>query len=246
MSITEDFSGRTAFVTGASRGIGRAAALALARRGVHVVALARTVGALEELDDEISAAGGACSLIPADLADGEALDRLAPALADRFEKIDMLFAAAGVLGELSPLTDIDAKTWRHVFAVNVEANWRLVRALDPFLRASGAGRAAFVTSRVGGELARPFWGAYGASKAALEHLAQTYAAEAKSAGVRVAIVDPGPMRTRMRAAAMPGEDPDTLPEPSELEPILLHAVSRDYDGEAERLVFREWRADGRA
>lgn len=240
-----DLSGKTALVTGASRGIGRAMALALARAGAHVLALARTVGGLEELDDEIRAAGGRASLIPADVTDAEAMDGLGPALARRFGKLDIFIANAAILGELAPLPDIAEKVWLKTLDVNVTANWRLIRSLDPLLRASGAGRAVFLSSRVGGETARAFWGAYAVSKAALEMLAKTYALEAKIAGVRVAIIDPGAMRTKMRAQAMPGENPDTLPDPAEIAPLLYRAVAADYDGLAERFVFREWQAEGR-
>lgn len=234
-SATPDFSGKVALVTGASRGIGKAAALALAKSGAHVLALARTVGGLEELDDEIAKAGGKASLIPADLTEFETIDQLGPALIKRFPKLDILVLNAGALGELAPIPDISAKAWRRAFDVNVEANWRLLKTLDPLLRASGAARVLVVTSRIGGEIARPFWGAYAASKAALEMLARTYAEETKQAGIRVAIIDPGAMRTRMRAEAMPGEDPATLPDPSEIAPLILKAASPDYDGLAQRL-----------
>lgn len=234
-----DLSGKTALVTGASRGIGYAASLALAKAGAHVLALARTTGGLEELDDEIKTVGGKASLIPLDLADPEAIERLGPALAARFPKLDILVANAAILGELTPLTDISEKIWKATLDINLTANWRLLKTLDPMLRVSGAARVAFLTSRVGGEIARPFWGGYAISKAGLEMMAKIYAAETKIAGVRVAIIDPGAMRTRMRAQAMPGEDPDTLPDPSELAPLLYRAVSPEYDGEAERLVFRD-------
>lgn len=232
---TPDLSGKIALVTGASRGLGRASALALAKAGAHVLALARTVGGLEELDDEIAKAGGKASLVPADLTEFETVDQLGSALAKRFDKLDILVLNAGALGELAPIPDIAPKAWRRAFDVNVEANWRLLRTLDPLLRASGGARVIVMTSRVGGEIARPFWGAYAASKAALEMLAKTYAEETSKAGVRVAIVDPGPMRTKMRAEAMPGEDPKTLPDPSEIAPVILRAASADYDGMAERL-----------
>ncbi|HXI86693.1 MAG TPA: SDR family NAD(P)-dependent oxidoreductase [Parvularculaceae bacterium] len=238
-----DLSGKTALVTGASRGLGRAMALALAKAGAHVLALARTVGGLEELDDEIQAAGaGSASLIPLDLADPAAIERLGPALAARFPKLDIFVANAGVLGELAPLPDIDDDIWRRTIDLNLTANWRLIKTLDPLLRASGAARAVFITSKVGGAEARPFWGAYACSKAALEILAETYALESKLFGIKVAIIDPGAMRTRMREKAMPGEDPKTLPDPSELAPLLYAAVSPDYAGLAERFIFREWRA----
>ncbi len=241
-----DMKGKVALVTGASRGVGRACALMLAEAGAHVLALARTVGALEELDDEIKAAGGTASLIPADLADETAIEQLGPALSSRFGKLDILIGAAGDLGELAPLSDVAPKAWRRAIETNLTANYLLIRALDPLLRASGAARVVFLTSRVGGEDARAFWGPYAASKAGLEMLAKTYAAEARIAGVRVALVDPGAMRTRMRAQAVPGEDPASLPHPNELRPLVFAAVSPDYDGEAARFVFREWRDAGRA
>jgi NAD(P)-dependent dehydrogenase (short-subunit alcohol dehydrogenase family) len=233
--VTSEFSGKIALVTGASRGIGRAAAVALGGAGAHVILLARTVGGLEEADDEIRRAGGTATLIPADLADFTAIDRLAPAIGERFGRLDILVLNAGALGELAPVPDIAPKVWRQVFDVNVEANWRLLRALDPLLRASEAARVLVLTSRVGGEIARPFWGAYAASKAALEMLARTYAEEMRATPLRVAILDPGAMRTRMRASAMPGEKPETLPDPSEIAPLILKAASRAYDGFAERL-----------
>jgi len=237
-AITPDLSNRIALVTGASRGIGRAAALALAGAGAHVLALARTVGALEELDDEIARTGGKASLIPADLTEFDALDQLGPTLAKRFSKIDILVLNAGSLGELAPVADISAKAWRRAFDVNVEANWRLLKSLDPLLRASEAARIIVVSSRIGGETARPFWGAYAASKAALEMLAKTYAEENAKTRMRVAIIDPGAMRTKMRAEAMPGEDPSTLPDPSQIAPLMLRAASPSYEGIAERLAFR--------
>ncbi|MEL6361043.1 MAG: SDR family NAD(P)-dependent oxidoreductase [Pseudomonadota bacterium] len=238
-----DLSGKTALVTGASRGIGFEAAKALGKAGAHVLALARTVGGLEELDDAIKSEGGTCSLIPADLADPQTFDALASVIGNRFGGLDILVGNAGVLGELAPLTDIDEEVWRQTFEINVHANWMLLKALDPLLRKNAA-RLAFVTSRVGGEVARAYWGAYGASKAAMENLVQTYAAETRNAGVRVAIIDPGPMQTKMRAAAMPGEDPATIPHPGELAPLIHHAVSPAYDGDADRLVFRHWREQG--
>lgn len=233
--MTTGHSGRIALVTGASRGIGRAAAVALGAAGAHVILLARTVGGLEETDDEIRRAGGKATLIPADLSDFAAIDQIGPAIGQRFGRIDILVLNAGVLGELAPIPDIAPKIWRQVFDVNVEANWRLIRALDPYLRASEAARVLVMTSRAGGEIAKPFWGVYAASKAALEMLARTYAEETKATGLRVALIDPGAMRTRMRASAMPGEKPETLPKPEEIAPLILQAASRDYAGIADRL-----------
>lgn len=235
-----DLKGKTALVTGASRGIGRAMALALAKAGAHVLALARTSGGLEELDDDIKAAGGHASLIPMDLTEGDGIERLAGALSKRFEKLDILFANAAMLGELAPLPDIAPKAWNATLDLNVTANWRLIRALDPMLRKSGDAHVVFMTSRVGGELARPFWGAYAVSKAALEMLAKTYAEETKNADISVAIIDPGAMRTKMRAQAMPGEDPETLPPPEALTPMFYEAITAKTDGVL-RLAFRDWK-----
>ncbi len=234
-----DLSGKVALVTGASRGIGRAVAVALAKAGAHVLALARTVGALEELDDEIREFDGKASLIPLDLVEGDGIERLAGALADRFDKIDILVANAATLGELAPLTDIDPKVWQGTINLNLTVNWRLIRAFDPLLRNAPDARVLFLTSRVGGEVERPYWGAYAVSKAALEMLARTYAAEMASSSVKVAIIDPGAMRTGMRAQAMPGEDQATLPAPEELSPLLYQAVTGDNDA-LTRLSFRDW------
>jgi NAD(P)-dependent dehydrogenase (short-subunit alcohol dehydrogenase family) len=219
---------RIALVTGASRGIGRAAALAFADAGAHVVAVARTQGALEELDDEIRARGGdPATLVPLDLKDMEALDRLGAALHERWGKLDVLFGNAGILGDLTPLGHVDPKTWDTLMAVNVTANWRLIRSLDPLLRASDAGRAIFVSSGAAHKCTA-YWGPYSVSKAALEALARTYAAETVETPVRVMLVNPGPLRTRMRASAMPGEDPETLRTPDDLAPHIVRLASPEW------------------
>jgi NAD(P)-dependent dehydrogenase (short-subunit alcohol dehydrogenase family) len=208
-------AGRIALVTGASRGIGYATALALARAGAHVVALARTVGGLEELDDAVRAAGSSATLVPLDMRDYEGLYRLAAALNERHGRLDALVGNAAVAGVPSPLDHVELKAWDEAFAVNVSANWHLIRAMDPLLRRSDAGRAVFVTSRAA-TLARAYWAPYSVSKAALDLLARTYAAETSSTAVRVNLFDPGATRTRMRAMVMPGEDPMTLPKPEEV------------------------------
>jgi NAD(P)-dependent dehydrogenase (short-subunit alcohol dehydrogenase family) len=208
-------AGRTALVTGASRGIGHATALALSKAGAHVVAVARTVGGLEELDDAIKGAGGSATLVPLDLKDYPGIDRLGPALHERFGKLDVLVANAGILGPLSPLGHVPASAWDDAMAINVTANWRLICAMDPLLRISDAGRAVFVTSGVTAR-AHAYWGPYAVSKAALDALARTYAAETASTNVRVNLFNPGPTRTRMRAQAMPGEDPMTLDTPDQV------------------------------
>jgi NAD(P)-dependent dehydrogenase (short-subunit alcohol dehydrogenase family) len=218
--MSQPLSGRLALVTGASRGIGRAVALELARQGAHVIALARTQGALEQLDDEIRALGQEATLVPCDIKDYEALDRLGGAIFQRWGKLDIFVGNAGVLGPITPLAHLDPKQWDDVMAVNVTANWRLLRSLDALLRASDAGRVVLMSSGAGHKAQfSPYWGAYAASKAAVDALVRTYAAEtANTSAVRVMAVNPGPLRTRMRAAAMPGEDPMTLKKPEDIAP----------------------------
>ena len=203
-------SGRVALVTGASRGIGYAVASAIAAEGAHVVALARTVGGLEELDDAIRIAGGTATLVPADLRDYPALDRLGAALFERFGKLDVFIGNGGILGRLTPLAHVDPKLWDEVMAVNVTANWRLIRSLDLLLRQSDSGRALFVTSGVARRVPA-YWGPYAASKAALEALVRAYAAELRLTRVKANLVDPGPMATRLRSIAFPGAAPDRWP-----------------------------------
>jgi NAD(P)-dependent dehydrogenase (short-subunit alcohol dehydrogenase family) len=217
-------AGRIALVTGASRGIGAAVAKRYAAEGAHVVLVARTVGGLEETDDAIRAAGGAATLVPFDLAEGAKIDELGGRLHERFGRLDILVGNAASLGVLTPLAHLDPKAWDQVMAINVTANWRLIRSMDPLLRASGTGRALFVTSGVTRGVF-PYWGAYSVSKAALEMLVKTYAAEAAIAGVRANIVDPGVVRTLMRATAMPGEDPATLPPPESITEVFVALAS---------------------
>lgn len=225
--MTKPLAGRVALVTGASRGIGRAAALAFAQAGAHVVALARTSGALEELDDAIQAIGGSATLVPADLADAAAIERLGPALLQRWGKLDILLANAGILGPLSPLTHASLKEWAQVFDINVSANWRLLKSVEPALQASDAGRVILMSSGAAHKCLA-YWGPYSISKAALEAMARTYANETLKTNLRVMLVNPGPLRTRMRAQAMPGEDPETLKTPEELAPHLVAIASPDW------------------
>jgi NAD(P)-dependent dehydrogenase (short-subunit alcohol dehydrogenase family) len=223
-----DLSGRIALVTGASRGIGRAAALGLAAAGAHVYAVARTVGGLEELDDEIRARDyPGPTLVPMDLTDGDAVDRLGAAIHERFGRLDMLLGNAGLLGAITPVPHIEPALWDEVMAINVTANFRLLRSLDPLLRLSDAGRALFMSSGAAHSL-RPYWGVYSVSKAALEALVRTYAGEVRHSTVRVNLYDPGPTRTVMRARAMPGEDPATLPPPDSHVAQIVTMLSPDF------------------
>ena len=201
---------RVAVVTGASRGLGRAIALALANEGAHIIATARTQGGLEELDDEIKGLGSSATLVPADIKDFAAVDRLGAAIFERWKKLDIVIGNAGILGKLTPLGHVDPKVFDDVMAVNVTANWRLIRSFDPLLRASDAGRAIFVTSGLA-QKCWPYWGPYSISKAALEAMVRTYAAECETTSIRANCFSPGATRTKMRAQAMPGEDPETLP-----------------------------------
>lgn len=228
MTQAQDLAGKVVLVTGASRGIGYAAALEAARRGAHVVAVARTVGGLEELDDEIQELGSSATLVPLDLRDGDAIDRLGAAIFERWGALDGLVANAGQLGVLSPLPHVKPEDFDKVFAVNVTANYRLLRATDLLLRQSAAGRAVFVSSS-SSRSARPFWGLYAASKAAVDAMAKSYAGEIAQTKVRVNVFYPGAVRTAMRAKAMPGEDPAILPTPAEIAPRLIDMLSPDLD-----------------
>jgi NAD(P)-dependent dehydrogenase (short-subunit alcohol dehydrogenase family) len=220
---------RIALITGASRGIGRATARLFAREGAHVLLLARTKKSLEPVDDEIKAEGGKASLIPLNLENGKAIDAMGPSLYERFGKLDILVGNAGLLGGLRPLTHIPSETWDKVLAVNLTANWRLIRTLDPLLRRSDAGRVVFVTSSRVAEQGRAYWAPYSVSKAALETLAKTYANETADSPVKVNLVDPGATATAMRAQAYPGEDQDTLQTPEEVAEVILRLSLPDME-----------------
>ncbi|MBO9588472.1 SDR family NAD(P)-dependent oxidoreductase [Devosia sp.] len=224
MTENTELTGKVVLVTGASRGIGYAAAVEAARRGAHVIAVARTVGGLEELDDAIQEVGGSSTLVPFDLRDGDAIDRLGAAIFERWGHLDGLVANAGMLGTLSPVPHLKPDEFDKVFAINVTANYRLLRSLDLLLRQSEAGRAVFISSS-SARSARPFWGLYAASKAALDALVKSYAGEMNTTNVKTNVFYPGAVRTAMRAKAMPGEDPNTLPQPSDIAPKLVDLLS---------------------
>jgi NAD(P)-dependent dehydrogenase (short-subunit alcohol dehydrogenase family) len=228
---------RVALITGASRGIGAAVARRYAAEGAHVILIARTVGGLEEVDDEVKAIGGSATLLPLDLADGAQIDQIGPSILQRFGRLDIFVGNAASLGPLSPMGHIDAKDWDRMIAVNLSANWRLVRTLDPLLRNGEAGRAIFVTCAVTTAV-HPYWGAYAASKAGLETLARTYAGEVSKTLLRVNLLDPGIVRTKLRAAAFPLEDPAKLRAPDEVtDPFVdLAAASWMQHGEIVRLL----------
>lgn len=222
--MSKVLAGKIAVVTGASRGIGAAIARRFAAEGAHIVAIGRTVGALEELDDAVKAAGSSATLVPLDLRELDKLDTLGPQLHARFGRLDVLVANAAILGTIGPLSHHDPKLWDDVFKINVSANWRLIRTLEPLLRLSEAGRAIFVSSAAA-QHARAYTGVYASSKAALEALAKSWAAELANTKVRVNVVQPGPTRTAMRAQYMPGEDPMTLPAPDEMTDIYVDLAS---------------------
>lgn len=236
--MTIDLKNRIALVTGASRGIGYFTALELAKAGAHVIACARTVGGLEELDDAIKAVGGSATLVPFDLADMNAIDALGASIFERWGKLDILVANAGVLGVISPIGHIEAKTFEKVMNINVTATWRLIRSVDPLLARSHAGRAVIISSAAAHKC-RPFWGPYSASKAAVEALARTWAGESRSTALRITSVDPGATRTAMRAQAVPGEDPATLPHPCEVAKAILPLVGPDVTETGKLFIVRE-------
>jgi NAD(P)-dependent dehydrogenase (short-subunit alcohol dehydrogenase family) len=225
--MTKPLASRIALVTGASRGIGYAAALALARAGAHIVAVARTQGGLEELDDEIRKDGGSATLVPLNLTDSDGIARLGAALHERHGKLDILVGNAGVAGPSSPLGHIDLKSWNDVMAVNVTANFQLIRCMEPLLKASDAGRALFITSGAANK-ALAYLGPYAASKAALETLVRVWANETATLKLRVNLFSPGPIRTRMRAAVFPGEDPMDLDTPEQAAEFIVPMCSPEW------------------
>ena len=236
------FEGKVALVTGASRGIGRAVAIELARQGAHLVLQGRVAGALEETDDAIRAAGGSpATIIPLNLTQSDRVDALGPTLFQRFGHLDIFVANAGVLGALTPLAHTTDQLWQNTMQVNLEANWRLVRTLDPLLRRAEAGRVVFVSSGAASGK-KAYWGIYAISKAGLDALARTYAAEVANTAIKVNIINPGPIATAMRAKAFPGEDPATLPSPEDLAPMFVKLCDPNLESNGETFNGREWLA----
>jgi NAD(P)-dependent dehydrogenase (short-subunit alcohol dehydrogenase family) len=235
--MPQPLAGSIALVTGASRGIGRATAIALARAGAHVVAVARTQGALEEVDDAARAAGSSATLVPLDMRDYPGIYRLAATLNERYQHLDVLIGNAAVAGQRSPLDHVDPQNWDEAMAVNVTANWHFIRAMDPLLKRAKAGRAVFITSGAATH-ARAYSGPYSVSKAALNALARTYADETSSTPVRVNLFNPGPTRTRMRALVMPGEDPMTLPTPEQVSEKILELCLPSFTETGKLYDFR--------
>lgn len=226
MAETGRLHDRVALITGASRGIGAAVAKRFAAEGAHVILVARTVGGLEEVDDEIKALGGSATLVPCDLTEFERVDNMGPPLLERFGRLDIFVGNAAILGTMTPLAQYDAKAWHEVFDANVHANWRLMRVVEPLLRLSNAGRAILVTSGAARQ-PKAYWGAYAITKAALETMTRVWASELANTSVRVNLLSPGATRTQMRSAAFPGEDPQTLKTPDAVTDAFLDLASPD-------------------
>ncbi|MEN6544397.1 SDR family NAD(P)-dependent oxidoreductase [Parvibaculum sp.] len=236
--MTGRLQDRLAVITGASRGIGRAVALGFAAEGAHVILVARTVGGLEEVDDEIRKIGGKATLVPLDLTDFDALDRLGATIFERWGKLDILVGNAGTLGVLTPVSHLEVKAWDKIVNTNITANWRLIRSFEPLLRRSDAGRAIFVTSGAAHK-AKPFWGGYAMSKAALEALVKTWAAECANTNIRANLLSPGATRTAMRKQAMPGEDPSTLTKPADLVPLFIELAMTSCQKNGEVVEYQK-------
>jgi len=240
--MTKKLDGKVALITGATRGIGAGVAKAMAREGAHIIIVGRTTGALEEMDDAIGEAGGTATLVPMDISDHAAIDRLGGHVAEKWGKLDILIGNAGILGTITPLGHIKPKDWDQLMAINVTANYRLIRSFDPLLKAADAGRAIFVTSSVA-ESCRPFWGGYAITKAALNCMVKTYANEiVNTTNIKANIINPGPIRTNMRAAAMPGEDPGTLDTPDDIAPLFVKMALPEFKETGEIISYIDYKA----
>ena len=226
---------RIALVTGASRGIGAAVSIRLAELGAHVILVARTQGGLQEVDDAIRAFDGTATLTLLDLTEFDKIDQLGAALFERYKKLDILVGNAGLLGTLGPIIHLDPKVWDQTIAVNLTANWRLIRSLDPLLRQSDAGRAVFITSTAG-QIARAYWGVYAVSKGGLEMLVKTYSHEVEKTNIKVNLFNPGGTRTNMRAEAFPGEDPMTIKTPDYIAKQIVELTLPSYTVNGETVI----------
>ena len=229
---------RLAVITGASRGIGAATAKLFAAQGAHVILVARTIGGLEEIDDEIRAKGGVSTLVPMDLTDYDKIDEMGLTIFERFGKLDILIANAGLLGTIGPINHINPQVWEQTIAVNVTANWRLIRSLDPLLRLSDAGRAIFLTSAAA-QYHRAFWGLYATTKVALEMIVSTYAQEILKTNVTANLFNPGRTRTKMRAEAYPGENPNIIKAPEFVAKQLVNLAQQDCNLNGEIITADE-------
>ena len=239
MNKDEHFDRKVALITGASRGIGAAIAKGLASNGIHVILIARTIGALEELDDAITLSGGSSTLVPLDLLDFPAIERLGATIFERWGKLDILISNAAMLGKLTPLHHYDPSTWDNVINLNLIANQRLIRSFDPLLRQSSHGRAIFLSATVA-RVATPYWGAYATSKAGLEMMIQVYAKETEKTNLKVNIVDPGITKTSLRASAFPGEDPSKLKSPKRLVPLFLKLCSAENQAHGQLIKYDDY------
>ena len=236
-STTKRLENRIALITGASRGIGAAVAKHFAAEGAHVILIARTIGGLEQIDDEIKSLGGSATLIPCDLNDLDRIDNMGPSLLERFGKLDILIGNAAILGTMTPLTHYKTKSWNEVFDVNVHANWRLMRVAEPLLKLSDAGRAIFVTTSAT-KNPKAYWGAYAITKSALETMTKVWASELNNTSVRVNLLSPGPTLTKMRQTAFPGESPSILKTPDTLGDIFLELASHNCEAHGELIEFQ--------
>lgn len=236
MANKRRLEGRIALITGASRGIGAAVAKAYGVEGAQLILLARTVGGLEEVDDAVRQSGGLpATLVPLDITDGDGIDRMGAALFERYGRLDVLVGNAGSLGTLTPTSHVEPKIWQQTMEINATANARLIRSMDPLLRQSDAARAIFVTSGVT-TMNPPYWAAYAASKAAMEALVMCWAGELNKTNIHVNLLDPGVIRTAMRARAFPGEDPQTLPRPDSVVEAFIQMALPDWTGNGERIL----------
>lgn len=239
--MSKRLDGKIALLTGATRGIGAGVALALADEGAHIILIGRTTGALEEMDDAIRERGGEATLVPMNLTDFDAIDRLGGLVAEKWGKLDIMIGNAGILGPISPVSHIPPKEWQDLININLTANYRLLRSFDPLLRASEAARTIFVTSGVA-KSCRAYWGGYATTKAALECMVKTYANETVNTTIRTNLINPGPIRTSMRAAAMPGEDPETLDTPEDIAPMFVKMCLPDFQQNGQILDYQAYKA----